>query len=353
MLDTVCFDYTFSIDNFENIINALNNFALSDNGHKLKNTIKNINFSKTKTSIYTTKAFIKYGFTKVQIVKYYNNFEYGLYHLELVYKPALIIYNNDPYALSSATDLIKACNIFDKFINLLNLKINSSFKLPHINAWKIIRIDYAFQFSTPYAELYMQIFRKSNLPAKSLKYKTSLYYSNTATTINFYDKTYQLFENYLLSPKVLNLQHTIRLEVQCKKKYLAHIKEKLLLKQKVLSIFDVWNPKIAYNILSQKFLQLFGIGDFYKYTAAEEKINTLFKGKAKNILNLLLLSETHTLENIFEVYDKKYNRKPGYAKNQLRRALSENSINTLLLPDNSFVNCLPNPLRLLKDKYKV
>lgn len=227
--------------------------------------------------------------------------------------------------------------------------MDNSFNLPYISEWKVIRIDYAFQFTTPYAELYTWIFHRSNLPAKEDKYKTSLYYGNKSTTINFYDKTYQLIENDLLPANMLKNPHIIRLEVQCKKKYLARIKAT---GSDFLSIYDVWNPKVAYTILSQKLIQLFGTGDFYRYDSAEEKINSLFKGKAENILNLLLLSCTHTLEDIFSFYDQKYHHKPGYAKNQLRRLLSANGINTILLPDDSPVTCLAHPLKLLNDEYK-
>lgn len=348
MIDTIGFDYTFSIENFEILIDAINGLASLNNKKKLSElTIGKISKNK-KQKIYSTSAFIQYGFTKVQIIKNYNNFEYGLYHLQLVYKLAQVIYSN-PYALSSSTDLNEACDNFNAFIDVLNSTMDNSFNLPYISEWKVIRIDYAFQFTTPYAELYTWIFHRSNLPAKEDKYKTSLYYGNKSTTINFYDKTYQLIENDLLPANMLKNPHIIRLEVQCKKKYLARIKAT---GSDFLSIYDVWNPKVAYTILSQKLIQLFGTGDFYRYDSAEEKINSLFKGKAENILNLLLLSCTHTLEDIFSFYDQKYHHKPGYAKNQLRRLLSANGINTILLPDDSPVTCLAHPLKLLNDEYK-
>lgn len=351
MIDTLCLDYIFTINNFETLINAINELASSMNRKKLSELFIDKISKNKKQKIYSTSAFTKYGFTKVQIIKNYNNFEYGLYHLQLVYKPAQVNYYN-LYALSSLKDLTNACNKFNAFIDLLNSSMNNSFNLPYINKWKVIRIDYAFQFITPYAELYTWIFHKSNLPAKNDKYKTSLYYSNTSTTVNFYDKTNQLIEKNLLPANILKNPHIIRLEVQCKKKYLSRIKSVLAPDEDFLSIYDVWNAKIAYTILSQKLIQLFGIGNFYSYDSAEEIIKNLYKGKTENILNLLLLSGTHTLEDVFDFYDKKYHKKPGYAKNQLRRILSANNINTILLPDNSPITCLTHPIKLLNDEYK-
>ena len=352
MVDTLCLDYVFTINNFETLINAINGLASSMNRKKLSQLSIGETFKREKQKIYSTSTFTKYGFTKVQIIKNYNNFEYGLYHLQLVYKPAQVNYD-DLYALSSSKDLTNACNKFNAFIDLFNSSMNNSFNLPYIDKWKVIRIDYAFQFTTPYAELYTWIFHKSNLPNKNDKYRTSLYYGNKSTTTNFYDKTNQLIEKGLLSANMLKNPHIIRLEVQCKKKYLSRIKSVLVPDADFLSIYDVWNSKIAYTILSQKLIQLFGIGNFYSYDLAEERINNLSKGKGEKLLNLLLLSGTHTLKDIFSVYDKKYHRKPGYAKNQLRRTLSANNINTILLPDNSPITCLTHPLKLLNDEYKI
>lgn len=349
MIDTIEMECQFLKEDFKVVVEAINTLAKDVNGSVLK---KNTKHSNDKVKIYKTKAFVKFGFTQARIVKYYNSFESNLYHIELVYKPAQIIYTDDLYALSGEKDYETACFGFNNFIDRINALLNGDFKLPYIDNWKVTRVDYAFQFTTEYPELYIYVFKRANLPEKAFAYDSSLYYRNKSTTVNFYDKTKQLIEKGLLPFEVLDSKHIIRIEVQCGKKYLNDVKRKKLKIKGIVTLKHVWKMKFACNILLEKLIQLFGTGDFCSMKIAKEIIESKFKGKAQKLVNLLVLSEKYTLETIFDFYDTFYNTKPGYAKKQLRRELSALNINTILLPSGSSVNVLIHPLAKLKAEYK-
>lgn len=349
MIDTIEMECQFLKEDFKVVVKAINTLAKDVNRSVLK---KDIKCSSDKVKIYKTKALVKFGFTQIKILKYYNSFESNLYHIELIYKPAQIIYPDNLYALSGEKDYETACLGFNNFIDRINALLTGDFKLPYINNWKVTRVDYAFQFTTDFPELYIYVFKRANLPLKAFAYDSSLYYRNKSTTVNFYDKTKQLVEKGLLSLEALNSKHKIRIEVQCGKKYLSKVKSKKMQTKGVVTLKNVWKMKFAYNILLEKLIQLFGNGDFCSMKVAKEIIESKFKGKAQKLVNLLKLSEKYTLETIFDFYDTLYNTKPGYAKKQLRRELSALNINTILLPSSSSVNVLIHPLVKLKEEYK-
>lgn len=293
-----------------------------------KNYNKNFNKHTNGKNIYLykTTAFYNEGFLEISLNIQKNDFRI-LWSISMKYKPALVIYPNDKYALMQFKDIGLVENNFNKFIDFLNPVLSYN-KLPYLEKWQVIRIDYAFQFATEKYVEYFKLMRKCHIP-ESMKYKfydTSIGIYGKNTNINVYDKTVQLgYENK---------KHIIRFEVQCQKKYLQHLKEKF--KWADINLYLLWNKKIALNILQDKIASFIGTGNFMSIKFAMDKIeNSYSEKKCQKLKRLLEISRHHNsrIDSIKLVYSMNYCCDEKYVNNSLISALKKLCINLLVIPE--------------------
>lgn len=275
---------------------------------------------------YKTTALYSYGFLELALNRINTDFRW-YYFISVKYKPAMILHSKDEYALSKFIDLDDAASNFNSIIDELNYFV-SSYKLPYLKKWQVIRIDYAFQFSTEKYGEYFKLMRKCHIP-DSMKYKfydTSIGIYGKNTNINVYDKTVQLgYENK---------EHIIRFEVQCQKKYLQHLKEKF--KWADINLYLLWNKKIALNILQDKIASFIGTGNFMSMKFAMDKIeNSYSEKKCQKLKRLLEISRHHNsrIDSIKVVYSMNYCCDEKYVNNSLISALKKLCINLLVIPE--------------------
>lgn len=344
MIDTIELKYPLTSTERELVFDAINNCA-EDNFHNYAHHIKykKLHPLKNMNQSWHTAAFNNWG---ILDIKLYINPKHGRNDIYIKFKPAKIIYKSDVYALSQNADFNQACKIFNDFIDYIN-NFTGIFKLPYINTWKVNRIDYAYQLRSKYYEEYINLFQKGYKESADNKYKTSAYISNNNTTVNFYDKTVQ---------QHLDLdEHVIRLEVQCKKRFLQYLKDRK--KISCISLRNLWNNELAASIVRNKIINIFGSGDFMNIKTAENQFKLFFGTKKVHKLILLMkLSKHNKIQKcaLDKLYMKNY-ADAGTGKwciKNLLECFNKAGVNSIAIPDCWKCESLVNPINLIPDLQK-
>ncbi len=332
MLDTLNLETAlFSTQQIYELQNAvINIFGKDDIKHHLIKKEKKCSQNQT---VWSTAGFFSSGILDFSIKhKYYPN----AISVSAKFKPAIVLHNEQSkVALSSMEDYTNALSSFDSFIGTVNSHLHS-FRLPLGIYWNVSRIDYAFQYSTPYYELLLYILNKGAAMADNLGYKTSAYYSNTCRNINIYDKTVQ--QNL----SAVDGEHLIRFEVQCKRKALEHMAEKYHWER--LSIYHVWDDVIAKKTVINAVKLLIGKHDFFNLDTAEDIVRSNFNTKkADNILCFLKKTRYNKAKLKSLLSGKMQGYSPDYIRKSIRPALNKVGIAPILIPSCYHISILENP----------
>lgn len=337
MIDTIELTYKLHDNaNIDLLYNAINTFVKRISNKHLYTSPR---FKTPYKLRYITDAFFPYGILELAIEKV--NFLGVSYNLIAKYKPAQVIYRNDPYALSGPDDYDRAVSNFNDFIDTLNSHMINQ-RLPHIELWQVNRLDYAFEIFTPNYEEYLKLLRKGCYNSKADKHETSVYITGRNTNMNFYDKTVELELKD-------DDRHNIRFEVQCKRWYLNKLLHEHEWEKN--DLYHLWDKNIAINIVMNKIQQLIGTGDFYTLASAEFKLKDNFnKKKAAQLLDLLKISLYPKARRPWlpEIYSRhQEDCSAEYVKKNLLPALNKVGISPLVIPAEWKVDRLDNPAHIM------
>ncbi len=333
MIDTLKLETPlWSVNQFYELQNAIIKiFGETDKKHHLQKCEDECNQHQT---VWSTAGFYPHGVLQLSVR---HKFYPDSISVIAKYKPAIILHDvNSETALSKMTDYEPAVVLFNDFVDIINSQLDS-YRLPPAIFWDVTRVDYAYQFTTPFYEPLLYILNKGFAIAKNLGYKTSAYYVNTCRNINIYDKTVEQ------NPSTSEEEHLLRFEVQCKRKSLNHIAERYQWER--ISIFHVWNENIAKDTVVNTVKMLVGQYDFFNLDMAEEVVrNTYRTKKADNILHFLKKTR-YNKAKLKNLLSKKMD---GYSKDYIRRsvrpALNKAGIAPVLIPDRYHISILENPI---------
>ncbi len=310
-------------------------FGKDDVKHHLIKKDKKCNQNQT---VWSTSGFYPQGILELSAKhKYYPN----QITINAKYKPALITKKKRcQFSLSSMSDYQAAVDGFNNYIDILNSELDS-FQLPPAIFWNVCRVDYAYQYTTPFYECLMYILNKGYAMAENLGYKDSAYYVNTCRNINIYDKTKQ---QHLPD---IDGEHLVRFEIQCKQKALTHMAQRYCWER--ISIFHVWDEKVAKETVINAVKMLVGEHNFYNLQEAEKTIRLCYQTrKAEPIIEFLKKTRHHKakLKNLLS------GKIDGFSKDYIRRsvrpALNKVGIAPILIPDCYHISILENPITMLQ-----
>lgn len=295
---------------------------------------KNENECSQNQMVWSTAGFYPYGILQFSIKhKYYPN----AIRVIAKFKPSILLHKEQAgTTLSSMDDYNAAVTGFNHFIDIINSELKS-YQLPPAIYWDVSRVDYAYQYSTPCHELLLYILNKGYAMAENLGYKTSAYFVNTCRNINIYDKTIQ--QNL----PVINGEHLLRFEVQCKRSALRRMAERYRWER--ISIYQVWNDSIAREIVVNAVRMLVSRHDFFNLDTAERIIRSNFQSrKADNILCFLKKTRYNKskLKNLLSGKMEGYSS--DYIRRSIRPALNKVGIAPILIPDCYHTSILENPI---------
>ena len=252
-------------------------------------------------------------------------------------KPSLITHKaTSNTALSKMDDYEPTVNGLNHFITIINSHLKS-FKLPPVIFWDVIRVDYAYQYSTPFYEALLYILNKGLAMAENKGYKKSAYFVNNCRNINFYDKTDK--ENL----SEIDGGHLLRFEVQLKRKAVNKLIEKYGWER--ASIHHIWNEKIAKEIIIGTVEAMVGKYDFYKLSMAEPIVHDSFQSRKADLIIMYLKKTRYNKAKLNSLLS---GRIEGLSENYIRRsirpALNKISIAPILVPDCYHISILQNPI---------
>ena len=299
------------------------------------------------TTVFAQQGILRIGFKKT---KYRH-----VCHILL--KPARCIHPGTNLQLAKEADFQDVCRKMDAFFDSINRKCGNAV-LPPLQAWRVKRIDYAVNIETDYAAEYIRLFYAGAIPKGYElyeRYESSFYLHSAGGNINFYDKAKQLKDKHGYTDEDIakenhgNVAGILRLEIQCRNKYIQHLKARCRLADTTLQY--LWNAEIATHELCSKIEAIVGKKDFYSYELCEKRLSHCYKRRTlalcNQIIRMLLEHPEASLNDIKEML-------PGAAKKQfslLLHKIRKAGINPIPL-EAAQAGAEKMPLRSLDNPYK-
>ena len=254
VIDTLMIKLELDKEVFSKLLDFVNEFLLTSDLGKLW-------FDKNTKRYVTTKlarhGFLELAFHKTKFCRY----------LEVKLQPIRLLRENELIELCQFEDYHLIETSFNEFWREV---IASEGDLPDFMRfanWKVSRIDYAFQFKTPYLQTYLDLLQRGRVDNyfTEREYETSVYATANTVNLNFYDKYAQLqSKSYLKDSEIESARNILRLEVQCKTDYIQKLRKKFKLGR--ISVQDLWNVNIAEHVLRYRIKMLVGDRDFTSWT---------------------------------------------------------------------------------------
>ena len=261
MIDTMMIKLKLDKEVFRRLFDFVNEFLLASDLGKLW-------FDKNAKRYVTTKL-AKHGFLEIAFHK--TKFKW---YLEVKLQPIRLFRENEIVELCRFEDYYLVESGFNEFWSDV---IGCESVLPDFMSfsnWKVNRIDYAFQFRTPYLQTYLDLLQRGRIDKyfTEHEYKTSVYATANTVNLNFYDKYAQLKgKTYLKNSDIESAKNLLRLEVQCKTDYLQKLKKKFGLDE--MNVREFWDVNIAQHVLTYRIKTLVGELDFYRLDVANKKLS--------------------------------------------------------------------------------
>lgn len=214
MVDTMVLYYRFpNKADYDEIYKRVDRFLKE---HKLEPLHKN-----EKIGYHYSSMALSYdGFRQIDFFSIKAANKYHRYFVEIELQPIRLLQYNERIDLSDFEqygDIEKKFNIYIAqllgFLNVLPADLEFA-------NWKVKRIDYAFQFQTPYVNAYIQLLQRGLVPRNYQKapYDTNFYAISKHKRYNFYSKhSHLLTKKEVSSEELQRAKDVIRFEVQCEK----------------------------------------------------------------------------------------------------------------------------------------
>ena len=300
---------------------------------------------------YSSRALSCDGFRKIDFFSIKATNKYHRYFVEIELHPIRLLQYNEHIDLSDFGqygDIEKKFNIYIAqifgFLNVLPADLEFA-------NWKVKRIDYAFQFQTPYVNAYIQLLHHGFVPRNYQKapYDTNFYAISKHKRYNFYSKySHLLAKNEITPDELQRAKNILRFEVQCEKKAIEKIEKKFCLDD--TSVKNLWDKNIAQDVIYRAIQSVIGEQDFYTIDVAREKL--LQKNMNGSHMQLLrLIANSSSMEEAKTIYCKKHGKleHPQNKFKELLRDIRELGINPITLPSDFKLSdslaYLPNPCR--------
>ena len=149
MIDTMTIKLKLSLLSYDNLFEQVNSVLTTCGYGKLYK-------DKNKSKRYLTTKFSSIGFLELAFHK--GKFKQ---YLEIKLQPARLLTVDEHVELCRPEDYSLVESAFNRFWNdVLDFRMSDYLKLKN---WKINRIDYAFQFQTPYLKIYLDLLRRGRL----------------------------------------------------------------------------------------------------------------------------------------------------------------------------------------------
>lgn len=253
-------------------------------------------------------------------------------------KATLKLFNPIPF------NILKLFAYFDKtffpyFINYPSLQYLSC-----LSSYRLCRIDYTKDFSTPYVPEILNLLK--NAGKKNNRYHfsdgngySSYYTFRKSSSVTLYNKSDEIsnkFSRHNNYPELINASlNLLRFEFQLKKSAIAYRCKKLEINNNVITFLTL-SQKLAPEILSSEYRKIIGTGNFYKATRANKIINdSSFSPAMKKRLTSFLKDSM-----------KKY---PQSTVRSYISKLEELGIAPIVIPKNwKCPSCIPNPAKNLE-----
>ena len=226
---------------------------------------------------------------------------------------------------------------------------------PALSEWYIKRIDYTYDIVIPDNDedgqsnkvaLYVALLRKARRPAQfedTGDNAGSLHTKSKSTTINFYDKQYQV-ECKLAHLSSYNRLHKeaeniIRIEIECYDSKLDTIKKKHHLPD--TKVGTMLRQELSRQTILYYYYTVVGYGDYYSLPEASKMVQEahgIRKDKAERFM--LFLEMVSTCDNLNDAMEKL----PRSTYNDRINTCKQLGINPITIPEQIGINQLVNPL---------
>lgn len=312
------------------------------------------------------------GVKKISVIKQQDTITTGIsYYCILRVEPQMLLMQEKTVELFEAT-IENVQRLSDNFHTAMNLFVeDTGFEnIVDLSRWKCRRIDYTVNLSfasDAEAQLFLELIKKTSRYIRTKKKMIqgisardqSTAEGNGSTKTIFYDKAKQIRETYGgISVDEMNrlteeANGTIRFEVQCKKQKVLSLKKRYGLSSR--GILGFLNEDISHELLSKRYEQAVGEGDFYSLYHAKNRISRSSFGSKKqsdlvHVLQLIAQARHVDMARDQFIVGKTIKRTDIVVKgsqgtfNNRLKDITSLDVNPVLIPKERKVTFLHNPI---------
>lgn len=319
------------------------------------------------------KLFLEYTYT-CNSKQYFSsisiNNKYSLVYVKL--EPMKFVSGYNKSELFNLNSELSYEKIFNKFSTCMKLFHKD---LPPMNEWKVSRIDYCYNITTPYVKEYIKLFQRANIPSGfKMLYNTkqkrhchlegSFYLKSQSgknVNINFYDKQDQLIKKRdkqhiktneltlidnatVTQSDIKKAKDILRLEIQCLKGKSNNLKNVFNFDYK--EFCNYIDEHISKKMILDYYKKTIGYGNYFTLSEAIKMVNSMDirQDKANNLINLLSLVNKHRNVNTAR---SEYGNKEKF--NRYLLDLHQAGINPVTIPRGWGIDYLENPFFMLNN----
>ncbi len=309
-----------------------------------KNTLDNYikGFNKNQSLHWNGNKYITYAFASNGIEELYfkQNIKYRIY---IKFRPKLMV------EIGNYNEVLRGYDIYDLYIKFREQMNKTGLtSLSDLSIWKVKRIDYAVDIVVSQKDIaiYIQLFKKGNIPEillkneKTIKYwnaDNNLYLAGTSYRINFYDRYSTVRMKQIKKNKkffnVDNLYGVFRFEVQLRDIDITGLKKSGLVHKNCVGNF--LSHDLCKHFVIKNYNMLIGKGNYYSYR------DELSKCKSSTQYSMIKL--THDEGSIYQAKRKflassNNKRKAEKKFSEIINKLQSNGINPVTIESGIMKN---------------
>jgi len=288
------------------------------------------------------------------------------YHaIEIRLNPKVLIQENEYVKVAKASDFIEICDRFQKILKPLQkmFELSPSMNMYHFNAiseYQVKRIDYCINIRSALHTVYMELIRRADIPARfylvtkldeksgrEVAYKNSFYIQtqNHSVGVNFYNKEYQMYNEYENYDRLGDSCNIIRLEIQCLNGKTNSIKQKY--EWKYRDFINFANEDIARKMIYDYYEKTVGFEDYYTLDEAKRLVKSLGIYRRKTIDRMIevleLVNQKRSIHQARLTYCDGMKKGDDVTEfNSIIKKIRKSGINPVTIPVNWGYSHIPN-----------
>lgn len=305
-----------------------------------------------------------------------DNVGQGIYYhaIEIRLNPKVLIQENEYVKVARESDYNDICDRFKKVLKPLQKLFEmrpttNTYRFHDLSAYQVKRFDYCINIRTELHKVYMELIKRADVPSRFMvmdelveksgkrkKYKQSFYIQTKkhSVGINFYNKEYQMYNEFESYERLEDSHKIIRLEIQCLAGKTNSMKQKH--EWKYRDFINFVNDDIARKMIYGYYEKTVGFEDYFPLDEAKRRVQScgIYRPKTieKMIEILTLVNQKRSIYQARLAYSDNLENSEDVLKfNDIIKKIIKSGINPVTIPVKWGYDYIPNLVKEMDKEF--